>query len=55
MTSIATVDDHFGPPDIVSSIMARPSEEEVQETSSPAPQDETKKQDEQDFHEADLD
>ena len=55
VTSIATVDDHFGPPDIVSSIMARPTEEGAQETSSPAPQDETKKQDEQDFHEADLD
>ena len=55
VTSTATVDDHFGPPDIVSSIMTRPSEEEVQETSSPTPQDESKKQDGQDFHEADLD
>ena len=60
--SMVAVDDQNGPPDVVRSLMVEqnedapePSEEGAQETSPPVHQDETKGQDEQDFHGADLD
>ena len=60
--SMVAVDDQSGPPDVVRSLMAEqnedapePSEEGAQETSPPVHEDETKGQDEQDFHWADLD
>ena len=60
--SMVAVDDQNGPPDIVRSFpgeqnedVPEPNEEGAQESSQSVHQDETKGQDEQDFHEADLD